>query len=135
MRAQPLAEHHGFGAGVFQQFVKQRHQFIDLVTVVGLVIEQKGAVARHAHVLQRAVQAALVGVRQIAGLAPARHDARHNRAVFVMVQTLLSGQLDKNSVVHALGQLRQHLGLASAQHDGLEGLANLVKPAVAHHPA
>ena len=62
MRAQPLAENHGLRARVLKQFFQHRHQFIHLVAVVGLMIQQPGAVARHAHVLQRALQALLVAV-------------------------------------------------------------------------
>ena len=72
---------------VFEQLVEQRHQLVDLVAVVGLVVEQVGAVAGHAHVLQGDLQPPLVGVRQEAGLAPALDDARDDVAVLVVVHT------------------------------------------------
>ncbi|OIQ72848.1 hypothetical protein GALL_455230 [mine drainage metagenome] len=135
MRAQPLAKHHRFGRRVFKQFIEQRHQLIHLVAMVGFMVKQVSAVASHAHVLQGAVQATLVGIRQKTGLAPARHDAHHGIPVFVMVQTLLGCQGNKDAVIHALWQLRQHLGLAPAQHHRLQRFANVVKTAIPRHPA
>ena len=51
---QPLAEDDHLGVGSLEQLVEQRRQLVGLDAVVGLVVEQVGAVAGHAHVLQRA---------------------------------------------------------------------------------
>ena len=135
VRSEPLAEDHRLGRRVFKQFVQHGHQLIDLAAVIGFVIKQKGAVARHAHVLQGTVQAALVGVREVARLAPALNDARDDAAILIVVHALLWRQRHKDAVVHALRQLRQNLGLASAQHNGGQRLADAVQCAVANHAA
>jgi hypothetical protein len=63
MGAHPLTENYGFGVRLLEQLGEQRHEFIDLGAVIGLVIEQIGAVAGHSHVHQTTGQAALVGIR------------------------------------------------------------------------
>ncbi len=133
--AQPLTEDHHLGRRVVKPLVQQGQQFVGLVPVVGFVVEQEGAVAGHAHVLERALQPALVDVGQVAGLAPARHDARDDGAVFVVVHTLLRRQGHEEAAVHTLGQLRQHLGLAPAQHHRRQGLLDLIQRAVADDAA
>jgi hypothetical protein len=49
--AHPLAENDHLGAGLFEQLGEQGRQLIGFDTVVGFMVEQIGAVARHAHVL------------------------------------------------------------------------------------
>ena len=59
-------------------------QFFGLGAEIGLLVQQPGAVAGHAHVLQRAPQTELVDtfglLRQHLGLAPAQQDGRQRRA-------------------------------------------------------
>ena len=74
MGAHPLAENHRLSLGALEQFAEQRGQFVHLGAVVSLVIEQIGAVAGHAHVLQRAGEHALVGLGQVISPAPAFHN-------------------------------------------------------------
>ena len=52
-----------------------------------------------------------------------------------MAHALLAWPRPEGAVVHPLGQLRQHLGLAPAQHHRRQGLANAVQRAVADDAA
>ena len=109
MSPAPLAEHDRFAVGLLEDFVEDGHEFLGLVAVVGFPVQEIGAVAGHAHVLQGAGQAALVGVREKAGLAPAVDDAGDDFAVFLMMAALLRGHGHEQRVVHPFGQLVQHL--------------------------
>jgi hypothetical protein len=60
----PLRKHHRLGLGLGEQIVEQRRQFVGLDAMVGFLVQQIGAVARHAHVLQRTGQPPLILVRQ-----------------------------------------------------------------------
>lgn len=60
VRARPLAEDHGLGLRLGEQAVEQVGQFVGLDAVIALLVEQVGAVACHAHILQAAGQPALV---------------------------------------------------------------------------
>jgi len=134
VRTQPLAENHGLGVGLLEQILHQNDQLVGLVTEVGFMVQQPGAVARRAHVLQGALQAALVAVGQVAGLAPARDDAHHDPAIFVVVHALLAGHRHQQGLVDPRGQLLQHFGLAPAQHDRRQRGADAVQVLVADHP-
>ena len=135
VRARPLAENHRFRVWLNEQPLEQLRQFIRLDTVVGLLVEQVGAVARHAHVLQGAGEAALVLIGEKLHLAPAQHDLRHDLRVFRVVQHLHLGHRNEEVLVGAAWQLQQHLGLASPDHDRRQGLADPVEPGVTRHAA
>lgn len=92
MRAQPLAKDNHFRGRVFEQVVEQVHKFVNLDAMVRFMIDQKCVIAGHAHRLQRAGKAALVGIGQEAAFAPAVHDALDDGAVVVMVRHLLRRQ-------------------------------------------
>ena len=126
MGSQPLAENHRLGVWVFQKLFQQRHELVDFEAVVGLMVEQKSAVANHAHILQGAVHAALVSIRQITSLAPARDDAHDGLTILIVVPALLRQQGHKNPLVHALGQLQQYLCFSPSQHHGSQGLSDAV---------
>ena len=135
VRAQPLAEHHRLGIRLAEQLVQHGHQLVGLQAMVGGLVDQPGAVAHHAHGLQRTLQAALVGVGQEAGLAPALHDAADGGGLVVVDGALRIGQRQHQGLVHPLGQLRQHLGLAATQQQRRQRGADGVQPTVAHHAA
>lgn len=99
--------------------------------MIGFLVQQIGAVARHAHVLQRTGQPALVLVRQKPGLAPALDDFRHHLGVFLMKEQLHLGHRHQQILVGAAGQLPQHLGFAPADHDRRQRLADLLQPGIA----
>lgn len=86
--ARPLAEHHGLGLGLRKEVVEQRRQFVRLDAVVALLVEQIGAVARHAHVLQGAGESSLVLVREKLHFPPALDDLGHDLRVFLVVSHL-----------------------------------------------
>ena len=115
-----------FGLG--EQIVEQRRQFVGLDAMVGLLVQEIGAVARHAHVLQRASQPPLVLVRQKPGLPPALDDFRHDVGVFLVIEHLHLGHRHQKVLVETARQLLQHLGFAPADHDRRQRLADLSSP-------
>jgi hypothetical protein len=90
-------------ASGWRQLVEQRHQLVGLDAVVGFLVEQPGAVAGHAHVLQRALQAPLVGVGQEAGLAPARTMRATMSAFSSWMHRCCSGQRHQQVLVRRSG--------------------------------
>ena len=135
MGAHPLTEDDGFGLWPLEDFGEQRHEFINLATMIGLVIEQVGTVAGHSHVHQTAGQAALVGIGQIPGLAPAAHDAIDDLTVLVVVGLLLVGHRHEHRVVHTRRQLLEHFGLAPTQQYGRQGTADLLEIPITDYPS
>ena len=129
--ARPLAEHHGLGIRLLEQVVEQCRQFVRLDAVIGFLVEQIGAVARHAHVLQGAGQSALVLVGKELHLAPAQHDPGDDLRVFLVVGHLQFGHWHQQVLVGAFRQLLQHFGFAAAYHDRCQRLADLFQPGVA----
>jgi hypothetical protein len=117
--------------GSLEDVIEQGQQFVGLVAVVGLVVDQEAAVARHAHVLQRTVQTQLVLVGEETGVAPALDDARDHLAVLFVMVCLQLTHRHEQGVVDALGQLFQYLRLAPAQQDRRQRLADPVQFAVA----
>jgi hypothetical protein len=135
VRTQPLAEDDDLGLRVVEDVVEQRGQFVGLVAMVCFVVEQEGAVARHAHVLQGAAHAQLVLLGEKARVPPAVHEACHLGAVFLVMIGLLWSHRYEQGVVDALGQLFEDRRLASPQHDRGQCLANLLQLAVADDAA
>jgi hypothetical protein len=133
VRADPLTEDQGLGERLLQPLAEDAHQLVRLRAVIGLVIHEPGAVAGHAHTLQRAGEHALVGIGEKPALAPAGDDTRHDLAVLFVMCHLLRRHRHKHGVVDVGGQLREHFGLASAQHDRRERGADAVEVAIAGH--
>ena len=102
--------------------------------MVGFLVEQIGAVARHAHVLQGTGQPPLIRVRQESGPAPALHDLRHDVGIFLMIEHLLLGHRHQQVLVGTVWQLPQHLGFAPADHDRRQCLADPFQPGIASDP-
>lgn len=90
VHAQPLTEDHDLRARLLEHLVEQRHQFVRFDPEVRLVIQQVGAVAAHAHVLETNHEPALIGLREELVPAPLRHDPRDSLAVLLVVRTLLA---------------------------------------------
>ena len=131
MGPRPLRKHHRLGVGLGEQVLEQRRQFVGLDPMIGLMVQQIGAVARHAHVLQRAGHSPLVLVRQEPGLAPALDDPRDDVGVFLVIEHLHLGHRHQQVLVGPAGQLPQHLGFAPADHDRRQRLADLLQPGIA----
>ena len=94
-------------------------------------IEQVAAVAHHARVLQGAGESALVGLGQEAARPPALHDAPGDPGVLLMQRGLQLGHRHQHLLVGARRQLRQHFGLAAADEDRRQRLADAIEPDVA----
>ena len=126
----PLREHHRLGLGVGEQVVEQRRQFVSLDAMVGFLVQQIGAVARHAHVLQGTGQPPLIDLRQKPGLAPALDDFRYGIGVFLMIEHLHLGHRYQQILVCPAGKLPQHFGFTPANHHRGQSLADLLQPGV-----
>ena len=131
MGPRPLRKHHRLGLGIGEQLVEQCRQFVGLDAVVGFLVQQIGAVARHPHVLQGNHQPPLIHLGQKPGLAPAPDDFRHLVGVFLMVIHLHLGHRHQQVLVGPGGQLPQHLGFAASDHDRRQRLADLLQSGIA----
>ena len=131
MHAQPLAENDDLGAGLLVNLVQQGGQLVRLDAVVGLPVEQVAAVTRHAHVLERGHQPALVGLRQEAVAPPLLHDAGDDFAVVGVQLHLLRCHRHEEILVQPLGKLVEDLFLLAAKEYRLQGLADFVEARVA----
>ena len=131
MGPRPLRKHHRLGLGIGEQIIEQCRQFVGLDAVVGFLVQQIGAVARHPHVLQGNHQPPLIHVGQKPGLAPAPDDFRHLVGVFRMVIDLHFGHRHQQVLVGPGGQLAQYLGFPPADHDRRQRLADLIQPGIA----
>ena len=135
LRSRPLRKHHRFGLRLHKQVVEQRRQLVGLDAVVGFLVQQVGAVARHTHVLQGAHQPPLILVRQKPGPAPAANDLRHLVGVLLVKIHLPLGHRHQQVLFSPAGQLLQYFGLPPADHDRCQRLADLVEPAIARNAA
>src|SRR6266403_751948 len=129
--SRPLREHHRLGLGLGEQIDKQRRQLVGLDPMVGLLVEQIGAVARHAHVLEGTCQPPLILVRQESDFAPALDDLRHRVGVFLMMDHLHLGHGHEKGLVDAARHVPKHLRFAPADHDRLQRPADLLKARIA----
>ncbi len=115
--------------------LEQRDHLVGLQPLIGLRIDQVTAVARHAHVLQRDHQPALVGLGEELEPPPLLHDAGDVLLVLGVDVALQLRHRHEDGAVDALGQLVEHLVLLPAQQDRRERLAEPVEVAVADHLA
>ena len=100
-------------------------RLVGLGAVVGAVIEQVGAVAGHAHVLQGDHQPALVGLGQEAIAPPLLHDAGDDLLVLRRdARVCWSRHRHEEVLVDPLGQLLEHLVLVPADQDRRQRLAD-----------
>src|SRR5262245_7317127 len=126
----PLRKDHGLGLRRHKQLLEQRGQFVSLDAVVGLLIQQIGAVAGHAHVLKGAGQASLILVREKPGLAPALDNPGHDVRIFLMKKPLRFSHWNQRVLVRPARQLLQHLRLSPADHDRRQGSADPLQPRI-----
>ena len=103
------------------------------MTEIGGVIEQVGAIASHAHVLQCAGQARAIHFGEKTGATPATDDASDEVPVLRVMRALLGGERHEERVIDPRWQLLRHFGLASTQHDRRQGAAYLVEVPIADH--
>ena len=134
MGPRPLRKHHRLGLRIGEQIVEQCRQFVGLDAMIGFLVEQIGAVARHPHVLQRDHQPPLILVRQEFGFAPALDDLRHLVGVFLVIVHLHLGHRHQQVLVGPARQLPQHLRFAPADHDRRQRLADLFEPSITGDP-
>ncbi len=96
-----------------EESIQPRSQLVGLHAVVGFVVEQKGAVAGHAHVLQRACQAALIGVGEKLHFSPTLYDSCHRVGIFLVEQRLHLSHRHQQVLIGAHRQLSEQKGLGS----------------------
>ena len=135
VRARPLAEHDGLGLRLGKQVVEQVGQLVGLDAMIALPVEQVGAVARHAHVLQTAGQAPLVLVGEKFHPSPAIDDLRHGVGIFLMQQHLRLGHWHQQVLIGPRRQLLQDFGFPAPDHHRRQGFADALQVAVTGHPA
>jgi hypothetical protein len=95
----PLRKHHGLGLGIDKQFIQQCRQFVGFDAMIGFLVEQIRAVARHPHVLQGDHQPSLIRVRQKPGLTPAPDDLGHFIGVCLVIVELRLGHRHQQVLV------------------------------------
>ena len=83
--------------------------YISLGAGIGFLIEQVGAVAGHAHVLESDHQEPLIGFRQESEAAPFHHNPGNRFPVFLVVLHLLCGHGHEERFVETFGELLQNL--------------------------
>lgn len=132
MGTKPLAEDDDLDRGLLEQLLQESRELVALVSVVGLAIEKESAVAGHSHVLQRRHEPAPVDVGQIPGTPPALHDLLHEAGVALVFRKLLARHLHEDRLGDTLRKLREHVGLAPAEHHGPQGLSDPIQILVAH---
>ena len=89
MHAQPLAEHDHFGVRSLEDLLQQSGQLVGLGAEIGFPVEQIGAVAGHAHVLERDHEPSLVRLGQEMIAPPFGHDPRDDLAILLVHLRLL----------------------------------------------
>jgi len=104
-------------AGRSKDSCQDGKQLVRLAPVVGLSVEQVGAVAAHPHVLQGDHQPALVRSDRNPSRPPLGRDPRDDRAVLLVVFHLLFGHGHEVVLVESLGQLPEAPAFSS---DGSE---------------
>ena len=131
----PLAEDHHLDTRLLQHVPQERRDLVWLVAHVGRPVEEVGAVAGHAHVLERAHQASLVGFREEVAPAPLGDEAGDRLAVLVVVALLLRPHRHEEPLLQPGGKLVEHLGLPPTQENRSQGLSDPVQVAIADHAA
>ena len=99
--------------------------------MVGLLIEQEGRVAQHAHVLEAAGNAAQVDLGEPALPLPLVHQAAQNLALLPIRLGLLRGHGNAENLVRAFGKFRENLFSRAPQQNRLQLRVNAIQAAVA----
>ena len=132
---EPLAEDHRLGLGILEGLVQECHQFVGLGAMVGPLVEQVSAVARHAHVLQGDHQTPLINLGQETVSPPLCYKPADGLAVLFMMLDLLRRHRNEKLLFQPLRELVKNLGLAPAQENRRQCLADAVEVSVPNDPA
>ena len=103
--------------------------------MAGALVQNEGAVADHAHLVQEQEQPVAVLLAQEVQPAPFRHNLPHHVLVFAVQHALLLGHADIENLVRPPRKLKRHIALAAAQQYALQQPPHHVQVLVARHLA
>ncbi len=128
--ALPFGEDDDLHVGVVAAFFEDLLQLGQLRAGALLGIEDVVGVADHPHHVEVAQQLVLLLLRQRAAFGNAGQ-LGNDAFVAVVFALLFAAERDEVVAVGALGQLGLHVGLAPAEHVGLDAFVELVEVAIA----